>query len=82
MRVRIIGNVWVDGRALYAGDVADLSDRDAERLVMLGVAVGVAVGESAVVCAAPSQASRMESGRDARVPSVKAKPAGKKGPKK
>lgn len=77
MRVRIIGNVWVDGRALYAGDVADLSDRDAERLVMLGVAV-----ESAVVCAAPSQASRMESGRDARVPSVKAKPAGKKGPKK
>lgn len=81
MRVRIIGNVWVDGRALYAGDVADLSDRDAERLVMLGVA-GVAV-ESAVVCAAPSQASRVESGRDARVPSVKAKPAGKKGgPKK
>lgn len=77
MRVRIIGNVWIDGRALYAGDVADLSDRDAERLVMLGVAV-----ESAVVCAAPSQASRMESGRDARVPSVKAKPAGKKGPKK
>lgn len=77
MRVRIIGNVWVDGRALYAGDVANLSDRDAERLVMLGVAV-----ESAVVCAAPSQASRMESGRDARVPSVKAKPAGKKGPKK
>lgn len=77
MRVRIIGNVWVDGRALYAGDVADLSDRDAERLVMLGVAV-----ESAVVCAAPSQASRMESGRDARVPSVKAKPAGKKGSKK
>lgn len=77
MRVRIIGNVWVDGRALYAGDVADLSDRDAERLVMLGVAV-----ESAVVCAAPSQASRMESGRDDRVPSVKAKPAGKKGPKK
>lgn len=77
MRVRIIGNVWVDGRALYAGDVADLSDRDAERLVMLGVAV-----ESAVVCAAPSQASRMESGRDARVPSVKAKPAGNKGPKK
>lgn len=77
MRVRIIGNVWVDGRALYAGDVADLSDRDAERLVTLGVAV-----ESAVVCAAPSQASRMESGRDARVPSVKAKPAGKKGGQK
>lgn len=77
MRVRIIGNVWVDGRALYAGDVADLSDRDAERLVMLGVAVG-----SAFVCAASSQASRMESGRDARVPSVKARPAGKKGPKK
>lgn len=81
MRVRIIGNVWVDGRALYAGDVADLSDRDAERLVTLGVAVKSAV-KSAVVCAAPSQASRMESGRDARVPSVKAKPAGKKGPKK
>lgn len=78
MRVRIIGNVWVDGRALYAGDVADLSDRDAEHLVTLGVAVG----ESAVVCAAPSQASRMESGRDARVPSVKAKPAGKKGGQK
>lgn len=77
MRVRIIGNVWVDGRALYAGDVADLSDRDAERLVMLGVAV-----ESAVVCAAPSQASRMESGRDARIPSIKAKSVGKKGPKK
>lgn len=75
MRVRIIGNVWIDGRALYAGDVVDLGNRDAERLVMLGVA-------SAVVCAAPSQASRMESGRDARVPSVKAKPAGKKGPKK
>lgn len=73
MRVRIIGNVWIDGRALYAGDVVDLSNRDAERLVMLGVAV---------VCAAPSQASRMESGRDARVPSVKAKPAGKKGPTK
>ena len=81
MRVRIIGNVWIDGRALYAGDVADLSARDAERLVMLGVAVESAV-ESAVVCAAPSQASRMESGRDDRVPSVKAKPAGKKGPKK
>lgn len=79
MRVRIIGNVWVDGRALYAGDVADLSDRDAERLVTLGVAVG----ESAVACAAPSQASLMESGQAARVPSVKAKPAGKKGgPKK
>ena len=77
MRVRIIGNVWVDGRALYAGDAADLSDRDAERLVMLGVAV-----KSAVACAAPSQASRMESGRDDRVPSVKARPAGKKGPKK
>lgn len=77
MRVRIIGNVWVDGRALYAGDVADLSDRDAERLITLGV------GESAVACAAPSQASRMESGHAARVPSVKAKPAGKKGgPKK
>ena len=73
MRVRIIGNVWVDGRALYAGEAADLSDRDAERLVMLGVAVA---------CAAPSQASRMESGRDDRVPSVKARPAGKKGPKK
>lgn len=79
MRVRIIGNVWIDGRALYAGDVVDLSNRDAERLVTLGVAGAV---KSAVVCAAPSQASRMESGRDARVPSVKAKPAGKKGPKK
>lgn len=77
MRVRIIGNVWVDGRALCVGEIADLSDRDAERLVTLGVAV-----ESAVVCAAPSQASRVESGRGARVPSVKAKPAGKKGPKK
>lgn len=79
MRVRIIGNVWVDGRALCVGEIADLSDRDAERLVTLGVAIG----ESAVVCAAPSQASRMESGRDARVPSAKAKSAGKKGgPKK
>lgn len=78
MRVRIIGNVWADGRALHAGDVADLSDRDAEHLVTLGAAVG----ESAVVCAAPSQASRMESGRNARVPSVKAKPTGKKGGQK
>lgn len=74
MRVRIIGNVWVDGRALCVGEIADLSDRDAERLVTLGVAVG----ESAVACAAPSQAPRMESGR-ARVPSIKAKPVGKKG---
>lgn len=78
MRVRIIGNVWVDGRALYVGEIADLSDRAAERLVMLGVAVG----ESAVACAAPSQAPRMESGQAARVPSVKAKPAGKKGSQK
>lgn len=38
MQMRIIGNVWLSGRAYGCGEVLDLPEPEAERLAVLGVA--------------------------------------------
>ena len=38
MQMRIVGNVWLSGRAYGCGEVLDLPEPDAERLAVLGVA--------------------------------------------
>lgn len=38
MQVRIISNVWLDGRIIAVGELAELSEEDAARLVSLGAA--------------------------------------------
>lgn len=38
MRMRILGNVWREGRAFYPGDIIDAPEQEAERLAVLGVA--------------------------------------------
>lgn len=38
MQMRIIGNVWLNGRAYGCGEVLDLPEPEAERLAVLGVA--------------------------------------------
>lgn len=38
MRMRILGNVWREGRAFYPGEVIDAPEPEAERLAVLGVA--------------------------------------------
>ena len=43
MRMRIVGNVWLSGRAYGCGEVLDLPEPDAERLAVLGVAEPVSV---------------------------------------
>lgn len=41
MRVQVVANVWLDDRAAYSGEVVELPESDAERLVVCGVAVPV-----------------------------------------
>lgn len=38
MQVRIISNVWLDGHIIAVGELAELSEEDAARLVSLGAA--------------------------------------------
>lgn len=38
MQMRIVGNVWLSGRAYGCGEVLDLPEPEAERLAVLGVA--------------------------------------------
>ena len=38
MQVRIISNVWLDGHIIAVGELAELSEEDAARLVSLGPA--------------------------------------------
>ena len=41
MRVQVVANVWMDGRAAACGEIVELPESDAERLVIRGVAVPV-----------------------------------------
>lgn len=41
MRVQVVANVWLDDRAAICGEVVELPESDAERLVIRGVAVPV-----------------------------------------
>lgn len=55
MRMRIVGNVWLGGRAYGCGEALDLPEPDAERLAVLGVA------EPASVPAPKSEPDAVES---------------------
>ena len=46
MQMRIVGNVWLSGRAYGCGEVLDLPESDAERLAVLGVAEPVSAEPS------------------------------------
>lgn len=39
MRVQVVANVWLDDRAAICGEIVELPESDAERLVVCGVAV-------------------------------------------
>lgn len=41
MRVQVVANVWLDDRAAICGEIVELPESDAERLVIRGVAVPV-----------------------------------------
>jgi len=41
MRIQVVANVWLDDRAAICGEVVELPESDAERLVVCGVAVPV-----------------------------------------
>lgn len=55
MRMRILGNIWHDGRAFYPGEVIDAPEQEAERLAVLGVAE-----PERVAALEPSSASEMD----------------------
>lgn len=45
MQMRIVGNVWLSGRAYGFGEVLDLPEPEAERLAVLGVAEPVSAAQ-------------------------------------
>lgn len=45
MQMRIVGNVWLSGRAYGCGEVLDLPEPEAERLAVLGVAEPVSAAQ-------------------------------------
>lgn len=45
MQMRIVGNVWLSGRAYGYGEVLDLPEPEAERLAVLGVAEPVSAAQ-------------------------------------
>lgn len=60
MQMRIIGNVWLSGRAYGCGEVLDLPEPEAERLAVLGVAEPAATSQPAVEPAQPAQPAQPE----------------------
>lgn len=45
MQMRVVGNVWLSGRAYGFGEVLDLPEPEAERLAVLGVAEPVSAAQ-------------------------------------
>lgn len=56
MQVRIISNVWLDGHIIAVGELAELSDEDAERLASLGAAEIVPAPSAAKIAEAEAPA--------------------------
>lgn len=54
MQVRVISNVWLDGRIIAVGELAELSEEDAARLVSLGAAEIVPAPTAAESAEAPA----------------------------
>lgn len=58
MQMRIVGNVWLSGRAYGCCEVLDLPEPEAERLAVLGVAEPVSAAQPQPV-SEPVEASEM-----------------------
>lgn len=60
MQMRIIGNVWLNGRAYGCGEILDLPEPEAERLAVLGVAEPAVTSQPNVEPAQPAQPEQPE----------------------
>lgn len=63
MRVQVVANVWLDGRAAICGEVVELPESDAERLVIRGVAVPVSEPKAEAVEAESEKPKKKRSKR-------------------
>ena len=66
MQVRVISNVWLDGRIIAVGELAELSEEDAARLASLGAAEFVPASPSVESAEAPAHEAAKPAKKRAR----------------